>query len=302
MILGILIGILLMTVVFLLGLILRRKRQLLRISRKGKRAEKMVAGVLDKLKRKDNIVLNDLVIATSGGSCQIDHVLVSTRGIFVIETKSHSGRISGSEHAQYWQQHFESSSQSFYNPLLQNASHIKALRRRIPGLPEEMFISFIVFTGAWRLDIKADPVRECRLWGGERVIARTLVPSEERCRHWWKRGKEVRLDLHRNVMRIGELSAALRRYPQVMDRSRMTRIASLIESLTESGAVLRYSHGRRVKRFVHNGEESIRQGICPRCGGRLSVRKGENGDFIGCARYPECRFVCSVDRLGYASE
>lgn len=36
--------------------------------------------------------------------------------------------------------------------------------------------------------------------------------------------------------------------------------------------------------------EEIRQGVCPRCGGRLVVREGKYGEFFGCSNYPACTF------------
>ncbi len=102
-------------------------------ARSGKRGEKIVAKELAKLKKKDFIIINNLLLPSSNGrTSQVDHVVISTRGIFVIETKNHAGRISGGEHAQYWQQHFASQSRTFYNPLLQNRSHRRAIRRLLP--------------------------------------------------------------------------------------------------------------------------------------------------------------------------
>ena len=34
--------------------------------------------------------------------------------------------------------------------------------------------------------------------------------------------------------------------------------------------------------------------ICPNCGGRLVERNGRNGRFIGCSKFPECRFTRSL--------
>ncbi|MDE6298041.1 MAG: NERD domain-containing protein [Muribaculaceae bacterium] len=131
--------------------------------RKGKMGERQVSKLLRSLKKKDYIVINDLLLSSPNGkSIQIDHVVVSNRGIFVIETKSHAGRITGGEHSQNWQQHFSSGSKNFYNPLLQNAAHIRILRRILPDVDENLFISMIAFTEAWRIEIKADDIVEER--------------------------------------------------------------------------------------------------------------------------------------------
>ena len=104
-----------------------------RLRRKGRRAERVVGKELKRLRKRDNIVLNDVLLPLADDrTSQIDHILISRRGIFVIETKSHTGRIKGSEHGQYWQQYLNDRSKTLYNPLLQNRSHIKALKKLLP--------------------------------------------------------------------------------------------------------------------------------------------------------------------------
>jgi len=40
--------------------------------------------------------------------------------------------------------------------------------------------------------------------------------------------------------------------------------------------------------------EFLRKGICPNCGGQLVQRTGRYGVFLGCSRYPHCKFTASV--------
>lgn len=297
MILGILIGILLMMAIGMGVYILQKQWRLRRRARKGRQAERLVATELRRLRRREARVLNDIMVPVRGGGSQIDHLVISRRGIFVIETKSHSGHITGTEHGQYWQQNFETRSQSFYNPLLQNDSHIRALRRILPGVGEEAIMSVIVFTNAWRLDVKADPIIKRSFWGGERQIARTLIPAEERRRRWWRGGEEVRLDPLRNVLKIDDLIEIIRCRPKIFSRREIEKIAGRIMKAAAEEGDGRHAHAARVEGIARSGADSIRSGICPRCGAPLRIVKGESGEFIGCTRYPECRFVCSISRL-----
>ncbi len=41
-------------------------------------------------------------------------------------------------------------------------------------------------------------------------------------------------------------------------------------------------------------EDTITQGTCPYCGGKLIERQGRYGLFWGCSNYPHCRFTASV--------
>ncbi|MDE6835897.1 MAG: NERD domain-containing protein [Muribaculaceae bacterium] len=294
LILGILIG----AVIVWGVVVLARLRHAMRLRRKGKAGERMVSKTLRQLKRKDNIVINDLMLPAPGGkTSQIDHIVISRRGIFVIETKSHAGRISGSEHGQYWQQHLSSSSKTFYNPLLQNASHIRAVRRILPDVDPSLFISVILFTEAWRMDIRADEIIEPRGILPDRHIARTFLPSEERKRRWWRFGKEVRLDERQRVLSLEELIPEINRRKRVLDREEIAELAEKIyaANITERGNERQHrEYARETSRNINAG---IRRGVCPRCGGRLIVRKSKTGEFVGCENYPECRFTCSIDRL-----
>jgi len=91
-------------------------------------------------------VKNVTLQLSDGSTTQIDHILVSKYGLFVIETKNMKGWIFGGEHQKQWtQQNFKQKHQ-FQNPLHQNYRHIKALKE-VLGLPVSAFISVVAFVG-----------------------------------------------------------------------------------------------------------------------------------------------------------
>ena len=67
----------------------------------GKVGEKRVARKLDWLS-KEYIILNDIMLPTQYGTTQIDHIVISPYGIFVIETKNYKGWIFGHENSEEW--------------------------------------------------------------------------------------------------------------------------------------------------------------------------------------------------------
>ena len=92
-------------------------------------------------------LINNITIPTSdGGTTQIDHVLVSEYGIFVIETKDYSGWIFGSKTNRKWTQSFPNSKFKFQNPLHQNNKHVSELCKQFDFLPKDTFKSIVVFT------------------------------------------------------------------------------------------------------------------------------------------------------------
>lgn len=90
--------------------------------------------------------LHDVTLPTLGGTTQIDHILVSRYGVFVIETKNMKGRIYGRASDQLWTQAFIGRSFTFLNPLRQNFKHLKAVKA-VLGLESWRVHSIVVFVG-----------------------------------------------------------------------------------------------------------------------------------------------------------
>jgi len=63
-----------------------------------------------------------------GGLTQIDHLLLSSRGLEVIETKNYSGNILGRATDKTWTQRLRRRTVCFQNPLQQNYGHVQAVK------------------------------------------------------------------------------------------------------------------------------------------------------------------------------
>ncbi len=74
------------------------------------------------------ILLNDVTLPDEfAGTTQIDHILLSPFGVFVIETKNYKGWIFGGERQKVWTQKIYKKTYKFQNPVYQNYKHIKVL-------------------------------------------------------------------------------------------------------------------------------------------------------------------------------
>ena len=115
---------------------------------KGKVGELAVA-VQVKLYLKDPqyILLNDCTLPDEqAGTTQIDHILLSPYGIFIIETKNYKGWIFGSERQKMWTQKIFKKSYKFQNPLHQNYKHQKVLELVLADIiAPEYLHSIVVF-------------------------------------------------------------------------------------------------------------------------------------------------------------
>ncbi len=115
---------------------------------KGKMGELMVAVHVDKALGDEYILLNNCTIPDQEqGTTQIDHILISPYGVFIIETKNYTGWIFGSARQKQWTQKIYKKSYKFQNPLHQNYKHMKVLEMILSDILEPKYLhSVIVFT------------------------------------------------------------------------------------------------------------------------------------------------------------
>lgn len=221
--------------------------------RKGKHGEERVAHILSSLDPEYYMVLNNILFKTPNGTTQIDHVVVSQYGIFVIEVKNYSGWIYGSERDHQWTETFKTTKHHFMNPIHQNYGHIKNLEALIgkEGIP---FYSIITFSNNATLKLNLQ---------------------------------------HEHVVYFFNLLStiqALSTQP-VLTHDQMLHLTLEIKSYNIDQEETRNEHITNIqnRKAAING---LQPGdICPKCGGRLVVRTGKHGKFIGCDHYPKCHFT-----------
>lgn len=101
---------------------------------KGKSGENKVKRILGSNIDNKKYIFNNYVLSVENNkTIQIDHIVVSTKGIIIIETKNYSGNIYGSENQQQWVQSLQYGhvKNNFYNPIKQNNSHCYHIRKLI---------------------------------------------------------------------------------------------------------------------------------------------------------------------------
>lgn len=81
-------------------------------------------------------LFNLYVPRNNGKTSEIDVIMFHPKGLFVIESKNYSGWIFGNESNKQWTQTLpvgrgRSHKERFYNPIMQNATHIRAIRKYI---------------------------------------------------------------------------------------------------------------------------------------------------------------------------
>lgn len=210
---------------------------------RGKQGERRVRRVVGETVEGEKYVIHDLILDKGNGkTAQIDHIVINSRGVFVIETKNLSGNIYGSENHGQWTQVLANGrvKNKLYNPLKQNATHVYHVRRLLGNLPVHSLVVFVQNNTAYINAENVIPLTDLnyRLWCGVSVL------SAEQMR--WA-------------------------YDTLSSRASAASAEEHVQN-------------------VLTQQEELRQGICPRCGGKLILRYGKYGAFYGCSNFPQCKF------------
>ena len=98
------------------------------------------------LDKNDYHLIKNVTLPTDDGTTQIDHIIVSKYGIFVVETKNMKGWIFGNENQKQWTQQIYKHKSKFQNPLHQNYKHVKTLEACL-NAKNNSILSVIIFIG-----------------------------------------------------------------------------------------------------------------------------------------------------------
>lgn len=219
---------------------------------KGFIGEKSIAIRLNRLNPNKYFIINNLVLEVNGKTSQIDHVVISDFGIFVIETKNYKGWIMGGEHSDYWTQLIFKRKERFYNPIRQNRGHIVALKQCLPEFSKVSYVPIVVFST----------------------------------------DADIKVDTDSLVIYSSQLTNGIRGYSDIrLSTAEKETIFEKINSLNVSHTYKRSAHIKSIKHRINKQQISIEQNKCPRCGGELVSRSGKYGRFFGCGNFPQCRFT-----------
>ena len=226
----------------------------------GERGERRVSSFLEDLPCWDYKVFNDLLLTDGQYTTQIDHLVLSRFGVFVIETKNVHGKIYGSEQAEYWKQYLPDWGYKRYgytqehkmrNPIWQNEGHIKSLRRLVFGndVPIEGIVVF---------------------------------PD----------GTDLRGTVDHPVLRMGDVVLFIKSFRnEVLNTEQIESYRQRLLSIISTSQLDRQRHIDNVYRNQIRRDSAVTNGKCPLCGGMLMLRKGRYGQFYGCSNYPECKYT-----------
>lgn len=222
---------------------------------KGYIGERLVSKKLNKLNKRKYKIINNLLLKSPNGSTQIDHIVISTHGLFVIETKNYKGVIKGNEYDENWNQILFKSKEIFRNPIKQNNGHIKVIKDLIPELRYKKIKSIILFT---------------------------------------KRAK-LQVDTETNVTYYNKVKRVIKSYKnKELTKEEVEFIYEKLNKLNVNSFKERKVHIKNVKRNIKNANKNIKRNRCPRCGAKLKKKRNKHGKFKRCKNHPQCTFKMNL--------
>lgn len=227
---------------------------------KGVLGEVVVNKVIDFQLDKDIYhVLKNVTLRTKDGTTQIDHIVVSKFGIFVIETKNMKGWIFGGEHQKMWTQKIYKKTSKFQNPLHQNYKHEKAIANTL-GIADKKIFSVVVFIGGstFKTDMPDNVSKD------NQFINYIL-------------SKQIQIFTYEEVNKIISILGG-ERLPNTLEthKQHVKNVKANREEKQQSSDVCPKCNSELVLR---------------------TVKKGENigNQFYGCSNFPRCKFTRQIN-------
>lgn len=217
----------------------------------GELGETAVAEYIENHIQSSEILINNLIIETKTYSTEIDHVVIKHNGIFIIETKNRVGYIEGDDESDNWfRVKNDGARDCFSNPVKQNAGHVYTLARET-GIEEKYMIPLVVFV-------------QSNVQG---VRSQHTVPLD---------GLSRRMNQSTGVtLSTTEINGVYK------------KLMSVRSDISKEEHVRNIEKNKRERAIE---QQKIGQGICPRCGGKLILRKTAHSAFYGCSHFPDCKF------------
>ena len=218
-----------------------------------------------------------------GETTEIDVLMLHPKGVFVFESKNYSGWIFGSEHQRNWYQTLpqgkgKSHKEVFYNPIMQNRTHIKHMKALLGNeIPMHSIITFSERCTLKKVDVQSRDIQVINRSNVQGAVATICTQFQHALL---------------SESQIQELFDKLYPYTQVDAAVKLQHVEN-IEKKKETSTIVVQEEPAQAEM------ESGLKRKCPRCGGVLMLRtamKGANAGnhFYGCSNYPKCRFVQNV--------
>lgn len=288
-------------------------KYLSRPSVKGRSGERQVNRGLKQLPSDHYTIYHDIYLPRPDGegSTQVDHLVVSRFGLFVIETKNYQGWIFGDEKQGKWTQQIYRKRSKFQNPLHQNLLHIRALECFL-GIERRHFHNIIYFAGDCTFKTKlpanvmkrgllgfikghqeqslSSDILTAALKQLDELVATTEKKQAAKSHKKQLQDRQVRKRSKQNGSK--QTQGALQTQPPTISEP-LTESATKTQGATSQ---LASNHSTDNLQIEKNGKAPAQTSppLCPKCQIPMLRREAKRGanagnQFWGCTNFPKCR-------------
>ncbi|OQB25412.1 MAG: Nuclease-related domain protein [Firmicutes bacterium ADurb.Bin182] len=269
---------------------------------KGSLGERYINSVLSSLPKDKYYVLNNIMLKTDRGTSQVDHIIVSVYGIFVIETKTYKGWIFGNEYEPYWTQNIYGKKNRFDNPIRQNYGHVKALDSLLTEYKNIPIIPIVAFSGECDLKVKLKQENVVYFSGVKKLIKQYKCESMDRETAL----KIYELIKHNNIdsmetrkEHVASIRAKLKGNHEQSENSMDEMSKGDSRVLNETHSEPQIINSKPTQEEIAVEITASGKMICSRCGAEMVKRKATRGEntgkeFWGCSAFPKCRNIINI--------
>jgi restriction system protein len=232
------------------------------------------------LDKREYRLLKNVTLPIEGGSTQIDHIIVSRFGVFVIETKNMKGWIFGNPSHKRWTQQLYRRKHQFQNPLHQNYGHMMTLKSLL-GLADHQLHSIVYFIGdcSFKTPMPENVLRRGLITYIKRKTTPVLSPEDV--------GRIV------DTIERGRLAANWQTHKQHVAQLKVRHGSAPIKPAASKAT-------DRAKKAAEPDANETGHAVptCPKCGNPMILRTASRGEnkgnpLWGCSGYPKCRGIVS---------
>ena len=238
-------------------------------------------------KSKNVIVLHDIRIEHNGRTAQFDHILISRLGIELLESKSTTGEMSINHDGSLSIKNSKFV-KTYPNPLEQSKRHVLVLKELIED--NSLFSKRVNILGGISITSKV-------LINPNTTLTNTKLPDG------FERADSFVSNRNKEIDNIGFFDA-LSSISKMFTIYKAEKIANLLVKV-HTPINFDYAKKYRISKIESLDKKEKEEKSCPRCKvGKLIIRKTKskvakekynNDKFLGCSRYPKCRYTELLD-------
>jgi hypothetical protein len=252
----------------------------------GDAAEKQMAFYLQRQfgNLEDCYVINDLRLTHKKDVAQIDHLIVTKYGLFIIESKSAHGKISINKQLE-WSRTYSGKTEGMRSPVLQAKAQVDLLKQLLIDNKEDLREKILF--GIKQPGFKYCPFNIYVAISDNGIIDRKIdVPELYKADQIVEKISKKLDELKKNN---SLLSTSLELW--AMNSQETVNVANFLKNQHQPLINDKSESPKHAEQFPDNVAMQKAGDICPTCKtGKLVKRKAKT-EFLGCSNYPKCEFT-----------